>query len=728
MNTNPISPTYGLYNDNADFMYCIFAEEFAPALSLNSPFHNSCMTLQLNAKHISSSIIHRDNQGRFITNFANHGTVSGLYWLWKNTAYSYVGFSLVNTVLDISQADLDNFLNANKDIYILKPRPCNCPLQENYRSLYYGYDFRMLLSILKKYAPAYYSFAKEKWLEKNDFFEPTCIIKRDLLNNFCTWLFPILEHCYKHIPPKHSKYQNRFLEHLTYYLFMLYISYHADNLTFSYAESTVALIQEPPYSIPPSSFENPKDYVQYLLNEGNTETALNYLNENNELSKIKILLPIFEQYERERRYYKTTLLDKTHNINTLLIQSQRIPQYKDCSPKVLIFEWNSITHKESIYAFEKLGFECHTFKTPYNSWTYDDDFLEQVNRHLDLHSFDMVFSVNYFAMVAEACYIHDIPYIAWCYDSPTYIGDLRYLNHPTNHVFLFDSAETADYHSRGCTNVYYMPLAVNVDRLNKISCTAEDINKYHSSISFVGALYDTNLTAAVNYLTDYQKAYINALVDNQLNLYGYDLYTNILNDNFMEWLSQPDFNKAIQSEWEKQKVSTDTPSAGSLAILLNKMVTNRERLLLITMLSKHWDFKLYSTGTNEVFNNVIQCGTVEYYQEMPKVFRNSRINLNVTFRSIRAGIPQRCLDIMGSHGLLLTNYQKDFEEYFKDQENLLIYHSIEEAYDKVKFYLEHETERKKIEDNGYETVCKYFNYPEVLKKILCISNLDNLLK
>ena len=46
----------------------------------------------------------------------------------------------------------------------------------------------------------------------------------------------------------------------------------------------------------------------------------------------------------------------------------------------------------------------------------------------------------------------------------------------------------------------------------------------------------------------------------------------------------------------------------------------------------------------------------------------------------------------------------------------------------MKFYLEHETERKRIEDNGYETVRKHFNYPEVLKKMLHISNLDNLLK
>lgn len=719
MNTTP---------SDSQLLYCIFSEEQEFCLPNASPLCNKVITLQLDADNHNSTLKYKDNTGITLDNFANYGTVSGLYWLWKNTDSPYIGFSLANTVLDITGEELEDFIQSSSDIYILKPQACNCPLQENYRSLYYGYDFRMLLSILKKYNPAYYTYAKEKWLAENYFFDPTCIIKKELLHRFCTWLFPILEYCHKHIPQKHSKHQNRFLEHLSYYLFMLYIKYHEDKLTVKHAEKTIAL--EPTSLVPAPSltFDSLTEYIQYLLNEGNVEAAIKHLNENKELDEAQSLFPIFEQYERERRYYKTTLFEKTHCLNKLLNESQQIPKSKKRTPTVLIFEWNSITHKESITAFEALGFECHTYKTPYNSWTYDEDFLDQVNRHLDLNSFDMVFSVNYFAMVAEACYTHETPYVAWCYDSPTYIGDLRYLKYPTNHVFLFDSMETDEYISRGCTNVHYMPLAVNVERLDNIVCTPEDIAKYQASISFVGALYDTKLTQAVNYLTDYQKAYLNALVDNQLNLYGYDLFANILSNNFMEWLSQPDFNKAVQSEWEKNKLSSDTPSTGSLSILLNKMVTNRERLLLITMLSKHWDFKLYSTGTNEVFNNVIQCGTVEYYQEMPKVFRNSRINLNVTFRSIRTGIPQRCLDIMGSHGLLLTNYQKDFEEHFKDQENLLIYHSIEEAYDKVKFYLDHETERKRIEDNGYETVRKHFNYPEVLKKILHISNLDKLLK
>lgn len=726
MNTSPfpLKPT----ESSSQLLYCVFSEEHELDLPENSSLRQNYINLQLNAENLASNLIYRDNIGIALGNFENYGTLTGLYWLWKNTNYPYVGFSLADSVLDISVEELTEFLANSYDILAIKPQACNCPLQENYRTLYYGYDFRMMLSVLKKHAPTYYTFAKEKWLSTNDFIPPTCIVKKEVLRKFCAWLFPILEQCHKHLPSKYSAYQNRFLEHLAYYLFMLYIKYNKEKLKINYSESFTKLIISNGIPAPSLTFANLKEYIQYLLDNRKVEAAYKHLIENKVVNGAEEILSCFNRYEKERRYHKTTIFEQTHNLDELITQITATPKPKPGTPKILIFEWNSITHKESILAFETLGFECHTYKTPYSSWIYDEDFLAQVNKHLDLNSFDMVFSVNYFAMVAEACYIHDVPYVAWCYDSPTYIGDLRYLRYPTNHVFLFDSMEAQEYISKGCPNVHYMPLAVNVNRLDNIICTPEETTKYQASISFVGSLYDNKLTSALNYLTDYQKGYLNALVDNQINTYGNDLFSSILSKNFMEWLSQPDFNRAIQSEWEKDKPSSETPSSGSLSLLLNKVVTNRERLLLITMLSNHWDFKLYSTSSSEVFNKVIQCGTVEYYQEMPKVFKNSRINLNITLRSIRAGIPQRCLDIMGSHGLLLTNYQKDFDEHFKDQENLLIYQSIEEAYEKARFYLNHETERKRIENNGYETVRKHFNYPDVLKKILHISELDYLLK
>ena len=38
------------------------------------------------------------------------------------------------------------------------------------------------------------------------------------------------------------------------------------------------------------------------------------------------------------------------------------------------------------------------------------------------------------------------------------------------------------------------------------------------------------------------------------------------------------------------------------------------------------------------------------------MFANSKVNLNITLRNIKTGIPLRALDIMGAGGFLLTNY------------------------------------------------------------------------
>ena len=714
-----------------DFLYCVFSEKYELHLPENSLFQHNYLNLQLNSKEYKNSkLVHKDSERICLENCDNYGSAAGLYWVWKNTNYPYIGFSLTKNILDVTEEEWEKFKKSKGDVLMKSHFLSICPLQENYRTLYYSYDFQMMMSVLKKLYPVYYSFAREKVIYQHKFIEATCVIKKEALRKFCVWLFPILEKCKEHLNDKYSKHQNRYLEHLSYYLFMIYFLYHEKKLKIHYVENLIPMVSEQERDSKTMNFANMKAYIRYLWEEREIEVALQHLQKNKEMPEAKELLPIFQQYEKERRYYKTTLFEKNKDFDQLLMECGKQTSVKPHGKKVLIFEWASITHKESVLAFETLGFECHTYKTPYKSWVYDEDFLEQVNRHLDFNTFDLVFSVNYFAMIAEACHIHDIPYVSWCYDSPTYIGDRRYLKYPTNHVFMFDSFETERYHSEGYNNVHYMPLAVNVSRYDQIICTPEEKEKYKSSISFVGSLYDTKAVKAMSNLTDYQKGYLNSLVDNQLKIYGHNLFTPILSEKFMKWISNPQFYKAIKNEWTqgKDQPSEENPGAASLNIILNKMVTNRERLLLITMLSKHWDFKLYSTSTSEVFKTTIQCGPVEYYQEMPKVFKNSRINLNVTLRSIESGIPQRCIDIMGSHGLLLTNYQKDLEEYFKDQKNILIYRSVEEAYDKCKFYLEHEALRKKIEDKGYETIRKHFNYPDSLKKMLHISELDYLLK
>ena len=57
---------------------------------------------------------------------------------------------------------------------------------------------------------------------------------------------------------------------------------------------------------------------------------------------------------------------------------------------------------------------------------------------------------------------------------------------------------------------------------------------------------------------------------------------------------------------------------------------------------------------------------------MPLIFRESKINLNITLRSITSGMPLRALDIMGAGGFLLSNYQQELAENYIDGEELVL--------------------------------------------------------
>ena len=110
-------------------------------------------------------------------------------------------------------------------------------------------------------------------------------------------------------------------------------------------------------------------------------------------------------------------------------------------------------------------------------------------------------------------------------------------------------------------------------------------------------------------------------------------------------------------------------------------------------------------------------GIATYENEMPVVFHESKINLNISLRSIKTGIPLRCMDIMGSHGLLLSNYQQDLVDAFIPGEEFVCYESEEDMLNKIDYLLSHEAERKEIAENGYQKVKNEYNFETVFSRI-----------
>ena len=115
-------------------------------------------------------------------------------------------------------------------------------------------------------------------------------------------------------------------------------------------------------------------------------------------------------------------------------------------------------------------------------------------------------------------------------------------------------------------------------------------------------------------------------------------------------------------------------------------------------------------------------GGVSTHKEMPQIFNLSKINLNITIRSIQTGLSQRVWDVLGCGGFLLSNYQMEIPEYLEIGKDLDCYENEAELMEKVDYYLNHDEERMEIAKNGYETIknkhtCRH-RVAEMLKIVL----------
>ena len=156
----------------------------------------------------------------------------------------------------------------------------------------------------------------------------------------------------------------------------------------------------------------------------------------------------------------------------------------------------------------------------------------------------------------------------------------------------------------------------------------------------------------------------------------------------------------------------------------------RKEVLLICV--KYADVFLY-TGSDaseilDIENSMHKIKVmppVDYDTQLPEIYRHTKINLNITCRSITSGMPLRVLDIMGNGGFLLSNYQPELAEYFIPGEEVVLYESMSDMENKVKYYLSHDEERIAIAQKGCRKVREQFSYENKVRKMLKIEDYSS---
>lgn len=372
---------------------------------------------------------------------------------------------------------------------------------------------------------------------------------------------------------------------------------------------------------------------------------------------------------------------------------------------ILLYTWNAYGQEDLEETLKKLGHQVKKLYYIMHNFDVEPEFSAQLEKELDEQQYDLVFSFNYFQVIARVCGQRKVKYVSWIYDSPVFNVFSDTIKSPWNYLFVFDQEFAAVVKTLGAPHVYAVPLAANCERLCKYRMVDEN---YINEVSFVGNLYqETNHYDKIPNLPSYLKGYFESLMQSQKLIFGCDL------------LNQA-FTKEIE-EQVKQYISFDDESHFReifLSLFLETKLTSMERIEYLQMLADKHDVTLYSKEENQNLAKVKIKGSVDYMTEMPKVFYNSKINLNMTLRSIHSGLPLRIWDVLGSGGFLLTNYQPELFDYFEPGKDMVYYESKQDLEDKVAFYLDHDEERKAIAEHGFYTMKENYSYDKIVPVIL----------
>lgn len=385
--------------------------------------------------------------------------------------------------------------------------------------------------------------------------------------------------------------------------------------------------------------------------------------------------------------------------------------------KLLIYRYGSICEPDIIEGFQELGFEiCEITEEVHNKSLPPSECVQLVSNYLLDHPVDFVFSINFFPAVSEVCHIFKLPYLCWIVDSPVMELYTTSITHDTNRVFLFDEAIYREISPLNPGHVFHLPLATNVRQKDELLAhTGPDtFRRYASEVSFIGSLYTEK--CAYDRLTgapDYLRGYLEGLIEAQLQIYGYYFVEEVLTDEIVnEFIEHfPGFYRLPGENY-----LSDRATLAQLYIGTKISVLERDRIM--TRLSSKLPVSIYTGSDTSRYPKLKNCGFAKTLTEMPIIFHESKINLNITAKSIRSGLPLRIWDILGSGGFCITNYQAELPGLLTPGEHLDFYASFDELEEKIAYYLDHEQERREIAHNGYECVKAHHTYPIRLTEML----------
>lgn len=175
----------------------------------------------------------RDNIGNNISiKNCNYCELTASYFAWKNSKAAYKGLCHYRRIFDISDEQLQIFLEKNPEIDVILPYPSVFypDIKMQHRYCIKQSDWDAMLQALREVAPDYYAAFDEVFAEAFFYNYNMLIAKEEVFDDYCSFLFSVLERVEELTTPKGWERADRFAGYIGENLTTLYFRKNRDRL------------------------------------------------------------------------------------------------------------------------------------------------------------------------------------------------------------------------------------------------------------------------------------------------------------------------------------------------------------------------------------------------------------------------------------------------------------------------------------------------------------------
>ena len=178
-----------------------------------------------------------DNTGDNISSRnRRYSEMTAFYWMWKNSRADYLGIchyrrvwvALDKVVIKLRMTDVEAVLPL--------PTLAEHSVYEDYLLKHIPAVWRTMMDVLQEQSPEYYEVAKHIFQGKIFYASNMCILHRDVLNDLCKWMFPIVMEIENRVGDLADSYYNRYAGFCTERLITLYFLYNKRHWKIAHAE------------------------------------------------------------------------------------------------------------------------------------------------------------------------------------------------------------------------------------------------------------------------------------------------------------------------------------------------------------------------------------------------------------------------------------------------------------------------------------------------------------